>query len=224
MKKFIKRRWPLLFGVLGIALLLVFLYYKGFRITYAPELENSWDAISACAAWAGAIGTVAVLIYNHIAIELTQKSVRQAVDLQLFEKRVALYNAITDDRAFYNAPLSLKIVYNEEIYQLYSDIVELCEKRWAKIWEFAQAFRVYGWEKRGHGNVCHELYGLYTKQIETEIQNQNADMHKHYTNDGKAFHLESNLENATHLHKEICKKYAQLEEKMRTILEQSIDL
>ena len=125
----------------------------GFRITYAPELENSWEAISAVAAWAGAMGTVAVLIYNHLAIELTQRSVQQAVDLQLFEKRLELYNAIADDAAFYNVPLSLKIAYNEEVYKLYSDIVELCQKLWENICEFAVLFDVKNLYEKEHGNL-----------------------------------------------------------------------
>ena len=195
----------------------------GFRITYAPELENSWDAISAVAAWAGAIGTVAVLIYNHIAIELTQKSVRQAVDLQLFEKRLELYNAITDDRAFYDAPLSLKIAYNEQVYQMYSEIVELCQKRWINIIDFAVLFNVKSLYQKEHGNICLELYETYTKEIKHEIHIRNAG-HLRDEEKKRASDLEKNKADTDLIHQQICEKYTQLEAQMRTILNQSINL
>lgn len=224
MKRFIGKKWLLFLVIIILVVgLVTFLYCMGFRITYAPELENSWDAVSACAAWAGAIGTVAVLVYNHWTIKLTQRSVRQAIDLQMFEKRLELYNAIASDKAFYSAPLSLKIAYNEEIYHLYSDIVELCEKRWAKIWEFAQVFRLLDLENKEHGNVCHELYEEYTKQIENKIRIQKAGRSTQYTDDGKEISLENYKINTDSLHKAICEKYTQLEGKMRTILNQSIN-
>ena len=37
--------------VFAAILLLIGLYIAGFRVTYAPDLENSWDAISAFASW-----------------------------------------------------------------------------------------------------------------------------------------------------------------------------
>lgn len=224
MKNFIKGRWFPLLSVAAIVLVVSsILYYYGFRITYAPELENNWDAIAACAAWAGAIGTIAVLIYNHIAIELTQKSVRQAVDLQLFEKRLELYNTIKDDTAFYNAPLSLKIAYNEEIYLLYSEIVELCERRWEQILEFALVFHVISLENREHGNICHELFEEYTKQIESKIQTMQKGAPAQCADNGKVDSLQNFKANTDLLHKSICQKYNQLEEKMRNILNQSIN-
>lgn len=48
--------WIILFEI-SIAL---FLYNRGFRITYYPKLENSWDAIGAVGQWAGAL--VGILI------------------------------------------------------------------------------------------------------------------------------------------------------------------
>lgn len=224
MKNFIKGRWfPLLLAVAIVLAVSSILYYYGFRITYAPGLENDWDAIAAYAAWVGAIGTIAVLVYNHIAIELTQKSVRQAVDLQLFEKRLELYNAIKEDTAFYNAPLSLKIAYNEEIYLLYSEIVELCKKRWEQIGEFALVFHVINLENREHGNVCHGLYEEYTKQIESRIRTMQKGVPTRCAAKDKVDPLQNSKANTDSLHKSICQKFDQLEEKMRTILNQSIN-
>ena len=184
---------------------------------------SGWDIASVIIGVIGIILTIIVLWYNHISIELTQRSIRQAIDLQLFEKRLKLYNAIEEDTAFYNAPLSLKIAYSEEIYLLYSEIVELCEKRWVKIWEFAQAFNVIGLENREHGNICHELYEEYSKKIENKLRSQKVGAPSQYTDDGKVFSLENHKANTDSLHEAICKKYAQLEGKMRTILNQSID-
>lgn len=193
------------------------------RITEELSQTSGWDIAGVIIGGIGTILTIVVLWYNHKSIELTQRSIRQAIDLQLFEKRLELYNAIGDDTAFYNAPLSLKIAYNEEIYLLYSEIVELCEKRWAKIWEFAQVFRVIGLENREHGNVCHELYEEYSKQIENELRIQKLGAPAQYTDDGTVFSLENHKANTDSLHEAICEKCAQLEEKMKTILNQSID-
>ena len=193
------------------------------RITEELSQTSGWDIAGVIIGGIGTILTIVVLWYNHKSIELTQRSIRQAIDLQLFEKRLELYNAIGDDTAFYNAPLSLKIAYNEEIYLLYSEIVELCEKRWAKIWEFAQVFRVIGLENREHGNVCHELYEEYSKQIENELRIQKMGARAQYTDDGTVFSLENHKANTDSLHEAISDKCAQLEEKMKTILKQSID-
>ncbi len=91
MKQFIKRRWPLLLGAFGIALFVGLLYHKGFRITYAPELENSWDAISACAAWAG---VVASFIAIMVAVWIPKKIADRQDKIALFEKRYDCYTVI----------------------------------------------------------------------------------------------------------------------------------
>lgn len=43
-----------------MVLFFILLYLVGFRITYSPRLENSWEAISAIADWAGVIATILV--------------------------------------------------------------------------------------------------------------------------------------------------------------------
>ena len=65
--------------------------------------------------------TVVVLWYNHRSIKLTQRSVRQAINLQLYEKRLEYYSQLPKDNAFKEVPLGLKIVYSDEIYNLYKE-------------------------------------------------------------------------------------------------------
>ena len=60
------------------------LFVLGFRITYAPELENSWNAISAMASWVGTIGTVSA-IFAAIWVANRQNKIA------LFEKRYENY-------------------------------------------------------------------------------------------------------------------------------------
>lgn len=220
--KHLKTKTKIVIAIVFIVLLGL-AYRCGVRIVYAPELDNNWNAISGVAAWVGAIGTIAVLWYNHKTIELTQRSVKQAIDLQLYEKRLELYNKIADDQAFSDTvPITLKIVYSEEIYQLYCEIAKLCDERWDKIWEFALVFHIIGWETRGHGNVCEELYKRFTEQIDQEIRLRKEGNPTKYVNEKQIVSLECHKNDTDLLHKQICEKYAELEEKMRTILNQSM--
>lgn len=179
------------------------------------------DIISVGIGIIGTFLTLIVLYYNHKSIQLTQKTMQQAIGLQLYEKRLELYNAITDEQAFYVAPLSLKIAYNQEVYNLYSDIVELCEKRWENIYEFAVRFGVNSLYKKAHGNICCELYEEYIKAIKHQIQLRKTG-HLSDVDKKNALVLEKHKEDADLMHQEICKKHAELEEKMRTILNQSM--
>lgn len=192
----------------------------------AEELSQTseWDIANVVIGAIGIILTIVVLVYNHKAIKLTQRSVQQAIDLQLFEKRLELYNAIAEDNAFYSAPLSLKIAYNEEIYQLYSDIVELCEKRWVNIWEFSQLFGRFDWENQEHGNVCDELYKKYVKEVESKIELRKKGYKFQRVNDRELLALEKAKATTNSLQQDICEKYCQLEEKMRKVLNWSINI
>jgi len=184
---------------------------------------SCWEKASVIIGGISILLTLVVLWYNHKSIKLTQQTMRQAINLQLYEKRVELYNKITDDQAFSEiAPITLKIVYSEEIYRLYSEIIELCDERWDKIWEFALVFHIIGWENRGHGNVCQELYEKYTEQIDREIRLRKEGNPTQYVNEKQIVSLEDHKNSTDLLHKQKCEKYAQLEEKMRTILNQSM--
>ena len=56
----------------------------GWRFTYAPELETSWDAISAVAAW---VGVIASFIAIWFAIQIPKKIADRQDKIALFEKR-----------------------------------------------------------------------------------------------------------------------------------------
>lgn len=95
MRHFIKKKWfPLIIGVMILLLVGVIMALLGFRITYAPELETSWEAVSAVAAWAGAIGTVAA-VFSAIYVANRQNK------FALFEKRYVIYKIILDCKTFY---------------------------------------------------------------------------------------------------------------------------
>ena len=63
MKKIVKGRWfPLTVAILIFAAVVIVMALSGWRITYAPELENSWDAVSAVAACFSALAGIAIPI------------------------------------------------------------------------------------------------------------------------------------------------------------------
>ena len=92
MKNFIKGRWfPLLVGIIVFVVIAFVMAKFGWRITYAPDLENSWDAISAVATWVGvvisAFGVVASVVAIWYAIQVPKKIADRQDKIALFEKR-----------------------------------------------------------------------------------------------------------------------------------------
>ena len=213
MKQFIKRRWPLLLGAFGVALFIGFLYHKGFRITYAPELENSWEAISACAAWVGAIGTILVMWYNHRSIHLAQLGVQQAVSLQLYEKRLELYTALSRDDAFKDTPLEVKIVYSEIIYELYKQISDLCNRKVKFMDELYMVFGFTDGRVEPCWNIGEEQFKKYVKQLDLCIKGQDSRHKKVWIEQKKEIQK---------IQAEIKKKHFTLEMWMRMALNDSI--
>ena len=55
---------PLPWFILIEVILVLILFLCGFRITYSPSLENSWNAISAVASWAS-VFVSGLAIYGH---------------------------------------------------------------------------------------------------------------------------------------------------------------
>lgn len=90
-KKVIKRWLPWLAIVFGIACVCFFLYVAGFRIIYAPELENSWDVMSAYAAWASVIASFFAIL---VAIWIPKRIADRQDKISLFEKRYDCYTVI----------------------------------------------------------------------------------------------------------------------------------
>jgi len=98
LKKFINGRWfPLMIVAVVEAALFVFLYCNNFRITYAPDLETSWDAVSAFANWFGvAMSFVAIMVAIRIPKEIANRQDKIA----LFEKRMECYSTLQNIFAF----------------------------------------------------------------------------------------------------------------------------
>lgn len=109
MRKFVAGRWfPLALVLLIIGLILTSGFLFGFRITYAPDLNNHWDAISGVAAWVGTIGTVGA-IFAAIWVADRQNKIA------LFEKRYEIYDVVCHCKNF--AEL-LKIATTREDIQM----------------------------------------------------------------------------------------------------------
>lgn len=92
MKKIIKNRWFPLIAAVAILLLaagVVFtMLLHGWRLTYAPDLETDWDAVSAVAAWGGVITSFWAICF---AILVPKTIANRQDSISLFEKRFACY-------------------------------------------------------------------------------------------------------------------------------------
>ena len=90
-------------GMLTLILIEVFviviLALLGFKITYAPSMDNNWDAISGCAAWAA---VVASFIATFCAIRVPKKIAEEQNKISLFEKRFDSFTALQRYEAFAN--------------------------------------------------------------------------------------------------------------------------
>ena len=64
----------------------------GFKITYAPHLENDWDAISACASWVGVVTSLWAIL---VAIRIPKVIADRQDKIALFEKRFAFYDTLS---------------------------------------------------------------------------------------------------------------------------------
>ena len=85
-----KKKWVPVAILAGIEIaLFAFLYCKGFRITYAPDLENSWTAVSAFAAWGGVIMSFVAIM---VAIQIPKKIADRQDKIALFEKKFEIYD------------------------------------------------------------------------------------------------------------------------------------
>ena len=58
-----KNKWLMLL-IIGTIVIVIILYVLGFRITYAPELENNWTAIDAVGTWVGVLSPLFLAIIN----------------------------------------------------------------------------------------------------------------------------------------------------------------
>lgn len=100
MKKFIKGRWfPLVIAIIVVTAVAFIMASFGWRISYAPGLENSWDAVSAVAAWAGVFSSFIAIWF---AIQVPKKIAEQQNKIALFEKRLECNKALSSLITFSN--------------------------------------------------------------------------------------------------------------------------
>lgn len=100
-RRFISSRWfPLAVACAALLAVLVVAFLLGFRITYAPELENSWEAISAVASWAGIIVSIASAIAAFMAVWYAIRVSDKQNRISLFEKKYELFEIISDCKTF----------------------------------------------------------------------------------------------------------------------------
>lgn len=93
LKKFVKGKWfPLTLAAVIAAIIAFILFLFGFRITYSPELDNNWDAVSAVAAW---VGVIASFVAIRFAIRVPKQIAKSQNDIALFEKRYQLYKSLS---------------------------------------------------------------------------------------------------------------------------------
>ena len=214
MKKFIKGRWfCLVVAIIAFVAIGTIMMLLGWRITYAPTLENSWDAISAVAAWVGAVGTIVVLWYNHRSISLTQRSVQQAINLQLYEKRLELYTALSRNDAFKDTPLEVKIVYSDIIYSLYQKISDLCKQKVSLMDELYSLTTFADGRAEPCWNVGEEQFEKYLRQLDLLAKGCDARQKES---------LMKHKKESQDIQAEIQKSYRFLEKSMRMILNDSI--
>ena len=90
MKTFLYAKIPL-WIILILFFAVIILALAGFRITYAPELENSWSAISAVAAWVGVIASSIAIV---VAIHIPKRIASNQNKIALFEKRFEFYDIL----------------------------------------------------------------------------------------------------------------------------------
>lgn len=87
---FIKKRVIIPFWFLAIVLVIggIF-YFGGWRITYDPQLENSWNAISAVSGWVSAIVSGLAIWF---AVQVPNRIADRQNDIALYEKRFSCYS------------------------------------------------------------------------------------------------------------------------------------
>lgn len=92
MKSLVESKWfPLVVALLVLIIGIAVAFCCGFRITYAPELENSWEAISAVASWAGvAVSAVAV----WAAVQIPKKIADQQNKIALVNSRLEIIDLV----------------------------------------------------------------------------------------------------------------------------------
>ena len=122
--KYWSKIWfKLLIIAIGVSVVVGLLYCAGLRITYAPELKNDWDSISAYAAWfsvvVSIVGVGASFAAIWYAIQVPKQIAEQQNKIALFEKRLQCYNALKTVMEFSKILESVGAKY-EDVRAVYS--------------------------------------------------------------------------------------------------------
>lgn len=134
MKAFFAKKHAVPTWIFLLIFIITTFFIMGFRITYAPWMENDWGAIDAVGTWAAAIISGAAIWFAVI----TPKRIADKQDkIALFEKRYAFYEALTSCTSF-------------------SSILQMCEKSEDFAILFISCFTSYADEKHPIGS--HEYY------------------------------------------------------------------
>lgn len=130
MKNFIKGRWfPLIAAIVVVAVVAFIMALFGWRITYAPELETSWECVSAVGTWAGVITSFIAIM---VAVQIPSKIADRQDKIALFEKRYTCYvtiqNLLLCAKQMENATVAKEVqaafrVYMDEPDRLSSNII-----------------------------------------------------------------------------------------------------
>lgn len=186
-------------------------------INYSLTHPTGWEIASVIISGLSCALTLVVLFYNHKSIKIAQASVRQATNLQLYEKRLELFKQLSDDNAFETVPVELKIVYSEEIYTLFGEISKLCHGRNEKISEYNillhRPFDI-------HFNVCGETM----REIERFINGKIQESQKYETTKRQADALIIQQNAINGYTKLLENRFCVLEQKMEQILKESIGI
>lgn len=100
-KRFISNRcFPLVVACAALLAVLVVAFLLGFRITYAPELKNSWDAISGVAAWVGIAVSIASAVASFMAVWYAVHVADKQNQIALFEKKYEILEIVVNCSVF----------------------------------------------------------------------------------------------------------------------------
>ena len=173
---------------------------------------SCWEKASVIIGGISILLTLVVLWYNHKSIKLTQQTIRQATNLQLYEKRLELYSGISKYYAFTDTPLELNIDFYYGIYKLYAEIVCLCNIQDTYFDEYCRSVQYRSRYDCMRHDIAEDAYKDIIENIDKAV--------KLLPIRGEELH--SRKKKIQSVHQKICNKYECLELKMKKIIKDSI--